>query len=168
MIVSLIVAFTENGVIGFEGDMPWKLSADLKRFKRLTMGHHLIMGRNTYESIGRLLPGRTTIIMTRNAEYFAEGALIAGDLQQALALAKEAGDEEAFVVGGGQVYQHALPQAQRIYATRIHTELSGDTFFPEVDWGQWQLIESTKHPPDSKNEYAYSFEDYERKALNHE
>lgn len=166
MIISLIVAFTENGVIGFEGDMPWKLSADLKRFKRLTMGHHLVMGRNTYESIGRLLPGRTTIIMTRNANYSVEGALIAGDLPQALALAKAAGDDEVFVVGGGQVYQHALPHAQRIYATRIHTQLSGDTFFPEVDWERWQLTGSTTHPADSKNDYAYSFEDYQRKVQN--
>ncbi len=167
MIVSLIVAFTENRVIGFEGDMPWKLSADLKRFKRLTMGHHLIMGRNTYESIGRLLPGRTTIIMTRNTKYSVEGALIASDFEQALAFAKAAGDDEVFVVGGGQVYQHALPLAQRIYATRIHTQLSGDTFFPDVDWEQWKLQDTTTHQPDSKNEYAYSFEDYERKAPNH-
>ena len=166
MQLKMILAMDLDGCIGKANGLPWRLRSDMLRFKRLTMGHHLIMGRNTYESIGRLLPGRTTIIMTRNANYSVEGALIAGDLPQALAVAKAAGDDEVFVVGGGQVYQHALPHAQRIYATRIHTQLSGDTFFPEVDWGRWQLTESTTHPADSKNDYAYSFEDYQRKVQN--
>ncbi|MDG2013124.1 MAG: dihydrofolate reductase [Pirellulaceae bacterium] len=166
MTISLIVAFSENSVIGFEGDMPWRLSADLKRFKRLTMGHPMIMGRNTYESIGRLLPGRTTIILTRNGQYEVPGALLASDLEQALELASA--DEEIFVVGGGQVYQHALPLADRIYATRIHVELPGDTHFPKIDWEQWKLVESTAHESDEKNQYPFTFENYVRKTERNE
>ena len=161
MTVSLIVAFSENGVIGFEGDMPWRLSADLKRFKRLTMGHPMIMGRNTYESIGRLLPGRTTIILTRNDQYQVPGAVLAKNLEQAMELASA--DQEIFVVGGGQVYQHALPLADRIYATRIHVELQGDTHFPDTNWEQWELVESTAHAADEKNQYPFTFENYVRK-----
>ena len=162
MTVSLIVAFSENGVIGFEGDMPWKLSADLKRFKRLTMGHPMIMGRNTYESIGRLLPGRTTIILTRNDQYQVPGALLAKNLEHAMEFASA--DQEIFVVGGGQVYQHALPLAERIYATRIHVALQGDTYFPDMNWEQWELVESTAHAADEKNQYPFTFENYVRKT----
>lgn len=162
MTVSLIVAMSENGVIGHEGDMPWRMSEDLKRFKRLTMGHHLIMGRTTWESIGRVLPGRTTIILTRNADYRVEDALMARDLDHALELA--AGDDEVFVIGGGEVYRFALPYVTKMYVTRVHAELQGDTLFPDVDWDQWSVDSSTMRMADEKNQYNYSFEDYERKS----
>ncbi|MGI9517101.1 MAG: dihydrofolate reductase [Pirellulaceae bacterium] len=165
MIVSLIVAMSENGVIGRDGDMPWRLSDDLRRFKRITMGHHLIMGRKTFDSIGRLLPGRTTIIMTRNVDYQVEGALIARDFASALALA--AGDDEVFVVGGGEIYRTALPAVQRIYLTRVHTTLEGDTTFPEIDWDNWQRVSRESHSCDDRNNYDYTFEVYDRLA-NHD
>ena len=160
MIVSLIVAMSENGVIGRDGDMPWHLSDDLRRFKRITMGHHLVMGRKTFDSIGRLLPGRTTIIMTRNSDYQVAGALIAADLSAALALA--AGDDEVFIVGGGEIYRTALPAVQRIYLTRVHTTVDGDTTFPQVNWDDWQLVSSESHTCDDRNDYDYTFQVYDR------
>ena len=160
MKVSLIVAITDNGVIGHEGGMPWRMSDDLKRFKRLTMDHHLIMGRNTYESIGRLLPGRTTIILTRNADYQVAGALMARDLDHALELA--AGDDEVFVIGGAEVYRFAMPYVSKMYVTRIHATVKGDTVFPAIDWDEWSMEASTMWVADEKNEFDYTFEEYEK------
>jgi dihydrofolate reductase len=161
MTVSLIVALSENGVIGRDGDMPWHLSADLRRFKRLTMGHHLIMGRRTFESIGRLLPGRTTVILTRNPDYRVNGARMASRLDEALEAA--CGDEEVFIVGGGEIYRAALPCATRLYVTRVHAILPGDTTFPEIDNNMWQLEESVRHAADERNDYDYSFQVYTRR-----
>ncbi len=160
MIVSLIVAMSENGVIGRDGDMPWHLSDDLRRFKRITMGHHLIMGRKTFESIGKLLPGRTTIILTRNPDFRLDGALVAGDFPAALALA--AGDDEVFVVGGGEIYRTALPAVHRIYLTRVHATPDGDTTFPEISWEDWQRVSSESHSCNDRNNYDYTFEVYDR------
>ena len=126
----------------------------------LTMGHHMIMGRRTFESIGRLLPGRTTIIVTRNPEYKIPDALIAHSLESAIEMA--AGDEQVFVVGGGEIYRQALRLATRIYLTRVHINLKGDTTFPEVDWDRWQQVESVRHQADEKNQFDYSFQDYHR------
>src|SRR5690606_19924820 len=129
---------SENRVIGRDGDMPWRLSSDLKRFKQLTMGHAIVMGRKTYESIGRLLPGRTTIILSRQAGYQVEGAIVVTDLQQATTAAHPETDE-LFVIGGGQIYETALPVATTIHLTQVLTQIpDGDTWFPEVDWSQWQ------------------------------
>ena len=160
--LSLIVAMSENSVIGRDGDMPWRLSADLRRFKQLTMGHPLIMGRRTFESIGRLLPGRSTIILTRNADYQVPGALMAADLDAALTLADD--EQEVFIVGGGEVYRLALPRVDRLYVTRVHIELPGDTTFPEVDWDAWSVTRSCRHPADERNQYAYTFYEYQRNA----
>jgi dihydrofolate reductase len=162
MKVSLIVAAAENGVIGRNNELPWRLSADLQRFKALTMGHAIIMGRRTYESIGRPLPGRRTIIITRQAEYIAPGAEVVRGLEEALALAKSKNESEAFVIGGAAIFSLAAPLAERLYLTRVHAEVPGDVHFPAVDPAAWRLLESQPHAADAKNEYAFTFQRYER------
>jgi dihydrofolate reductase len=157
MIISIIVAMDEQRGIGKQGRLPWHLSADLQRFKRLTMGHHLIMGRKTYESIGRPLPGRTMIVITRNRRYAAEGCLIAGSLKAALAIAKKRGETEAFIAGGGQIFAQTLPLANRIYLTLVHTVVETDVFFPEVDLTEWVETESFQYSPNDDNQFPYSF-----------
>lgn len=160
MTLSLIVAVSENGVIGRSGDLPWHLSADLRRFKQLTMGHTLVMGRKTYESIGRPLPGRSSVVITRNTAYHAQGCRTVSSLDAALQVAGD--DSELFVIGGQQIYRLALPYADRLYWTQVHAEIEGDTFFPEVDWDAWEIIENERHPADAKNEFAFSFQVYQR------
>ena len=160
MTVSIIVAMAENSMIGRDGDLPWHISADLKRFKSLTMGHYIVMGRKTYESIGRLLPGRTTVIITRQENYQVEGAVVVNSLAEAqTAVAR---DSEWFIIGGGQIYEMMLPFAEKLYITRVHTEVEGDTRFPEVRWADWQLLTTEHHVADEKNNYDYSFELYKK------
>ena len=156
--LSLIVAMSAGGVIGRAGQLPWKLSADLQRFKRLTMGHPLIMGRRTYDSIGRPLPGRTTIVVTRQPQPACSGVLIAHTLPQAYELAKN--DVEAFVIGGGEIYRQALPDVTKLYVTLVHADIEGDTFFPDIDWSQWQLVDESSHPSDERNTFATTFRVY--------
>jgi dihydrofolate reductase len=158
--LSLIVAVSHNGVIGRRGELPWKLSADLQRFKRLTMGHHIVMGRKTFESIGRLLPGRTSVIVTRQPEYHFAGAVVVHSLADAISLAE--GDDELFVIGGGEIYQEALPLAARIYLTRVHVDVEGDAFFPEPASDQWTEVSRNEHATDAKNQYDHSFVVFER------
>jgi dihydrofolate reductase len=154
--LALIVAVSANDVIGADGGMPWHLSADLKRFKRLTMGHCIIMGRKTYESIGRLLPGRTTVIVSRQAAFHVNGARVANSFEEAL---ERAGDDDCpFVTGGAQIYELALPRVTDIYLTRIHKDVLGDTWLPEIAWEQWELADSETH--DNVGLYEYSFEHY--------
>jgi dihydrofolate reductase len=160
MQISLIVAAAENDVIGRAGRLPWRLPADLRHFKQLTMGHHLIMGRKTFESIGRPLPGRTSIVLSRRQDFPAPEVLLAGSLDEALRRA--GGDGEVFIVGGADVYRQALPLADRIYLTRVHADIAGDTYFPALPPGQWVLRESRRQAADAKNEYDYSFLLYER------
>ena len=159
---SLIVAMSRNRVIGRDGQLPWRLSADLQRFKRITMGHAIVMGRRTYESIGRPLPGRRSIVVTRQTGYAPPGVETARDPETALRMAS--GDTEAFFIGGAEIYRHALRLVQRMYVTRVHADLPGDTYFPDVDWGQWRLREQTRMPADEKNEFAHSFLIYERQV----
>lgn len=156
---SLIVAFANHNVIGINNSLPWHLPEDLKRFRALTTGHHIIMGRKTYESLGRLLPGRTTVIVTRNREFKVEGALIAHSLQAALVLA--AGDVEPFVIGGAELYKEGLKHATKLYITEVHAEFAGDAFLPEIDLKQWQLSEKKDHI--AANGLAYSDLIYLRK-----
>lgn len=160
MRISLIVAVSENGVIGRGGGLPWRLSADLRRFKKLTMGHHIVMGRRTFESIGRLLPGRTTVVLSRRTDYFSEGVLVAADLDRALQLA--AGDDEVFIVGGGDIYQLALPRADRVYLTRVLAQVAGDTHFPPLPSGEWQLTADEPHPADENNDFPFHFQIFDR------
>ena len=141
--LSLIVAHAKNHVIGLNNAMPWHLPEDLKRFRALTTGHHIIMGRKTYESLGRLLPGRTTIIVTRNKDFKVEGALIAHSLQAALMLC--AGDNEPFLIGGAELYKDGLKYATKLYVTEVHAEFAGDAFFSEIDLSHWSLSEKKDH-----------------------
>jgi len=139
--VTIVAAVARNGVIGVDGGLPWHLPDDLRRFKELTMGHVLVMGRRTYESIGRPLPGRTTVVVTRRPDWSAgaDDVIRARDVPGALQLGSEI-DDEVFVVGGGQVYEEALPLADRLELTFVDAEPEGDTFFPEVDWSQWREV----------------------------
>lgn len=159
-LLSLIVAVAENGVIGRGGTLPWHLSADLKRFKRLTMGHAIIMGRRTYESIGRPLPGRRSIVVSRNADYHPGGVEVAPNLNEALRLA--AGDDEVFVIGGSRLFAEALPRADRLHLTRIHAAVEGETFFSEPDWSQWRVVAEEPRERDPATGLDYSFLCYER------
>lgn len=157
--VSMIVAASENGVIGKDGDMPWRLSADLKNFKKITTGHTIIMGRKTWESINRLLPGRTTVIVTRQTGYQVEGAIVVNCLEEALSATE---DEAPFVVGGAEIYKLAMPQIARIYLTRVHANIDGDTFIPEIDFSGWEKVDSVPHQADDKNSCDYTFEIWEK------
>ena len=165
MRISIIVAVAENGVIGREGKLPWHLPADLGRFKRLTMGHTVIMGRRTWESIGRPLPGRRMVVVSRQPDYHIDDGNVAtvGSLDQALNLAQAAGDDEVFVIGGAELFREALPLADRLYCTRVRAVIAGDTHFPEVNWDEWQLVESSDHGSDGKNDYPFAFETHERR-----
>ena len=159
--VSLIVAASENDVIGYQGELPWHISADLKRFRRLTSGHHIIMGRKTFESIGRLLPDRTTVIVTRNPNFYFAGAKIADSLNTALKIA--ASDSEPFITGGAEIYANALPHIHTIHLTRVHTEIEGDTFLPDIEWKLWQLESSQRHSADERNQFDFSFQVFRRR-----
>ena len=141
--LSLIVAVADNRVIGVNNTLPWHLPEDLKRFRALTTGHHIIMGRKTYESLGRLLPSRTTVVVTRNKDYQLEGALIAHSLEAAMILCQQ--DEEAFLIGGAELYQDGLKYANKLYITEIGLEVAGDAFFPEIDLNQWQETSREAH-----------------------
>ncbi len=160
MRLSIIAAMSANRVIGRNNSLPWKLPADLKRFKNLTMGHHLLMGRKTFESIGQPLPGRTTVVITRQSRYSPTGVLVAHSVEQALQLAAQ--DSEVFVAGGAQIYQQMLPRADRLYLTSLDKEFEGDAAFPDFDASDWQLIFQETRGPDEKNSYHYSFLTYER------
>jgi dihydrofolate reductase len=162
MRVSLIVAVSKNGVIGRDGDLPWHLPADLSHFKRTTMGHHLIIGRRTWDEVGKPLPGRTMVVVTRNRRFAPEGARVVRSVEQALEVA--AGDDEPFIGGGSQIYRICLGRdlVDRIYLTRIHAEVEGDTFFPEFDLDDWELVSEEHHDADEKNEFDHSFLVYER------
>ena len=166
MIVSLIVAMDEKRGIGKENRLPWRLSSDLKRFKQLTMGHHIIVGRKTYESIGRPLPGREMIVVTRDRKFKTEGFLIAHSIEDALALARERGESEVFVCGGAEIYRRTLEKADRLYLTLVHAEVSADTFFPAWDEEQWEEKEFSHHPADEKNQYATTFKMLQKSDVN--
>ena len=157
MIISIIVAMAENGGIGIENQIPWHLSADLARFKKLTMGHHLVVGRNTFESIGSALPGRQMIVLTRNPEFEAQDSLRAGSLNEAISMAEEAEENELFIIGGAEVYGEALPMADHLYLTLVHTNVKADTFFPEIEVANWSLICSQDFPADEKNALESTF-----------
>lgn len=158
--ISLIVAHTKNNVIGNKGDIPWKLSDDLKRFKALTTGKSIIMGRKTFDSLGRALPNRRNIVITRNSESSFDGVEVVGSLDEALKLTK--GEPEVFVIGGGEIYKQAMDKADRIYATILEQEIEGDTHFPRVNLQKWQMDKLEKHT-DSKSSLEYHYVDYSRR-----
>jgi len=162
VILSCLAAMAENRVIGRAGRLPWHLPADMKRFKSLTMGHTVIAGRRTYESIGRPLPGRRIIVLSRDGSFTAPGVLIAASLDEAIEQASRAGETEAFAIGGEAVYESAIPRTRRLYLTLVRAVVEGDVFFPVDDFSAWRLVERTEHPADAKNAFAMSFLVYER------
>ncbi|WP_068314800.1 dihydrofolate reductase [Polycladidibacter hongkongensis] len=164
-VISLIAAVAENGVIGFQNDMPWSISTDLKFFRKTTMGKPIIMGRRTFASIGRALPGRRNIVVSRGLSEAPEGAELAGSLAQALEMASKGGQEaphEIMVIGGGQLYAEAIAQAQRLYITRVKATPEGDTFFPQIDTKLWQLVKREAFERGAKDSASTELELYER------
>jgi dihydrofolate reductase len=164
MTVSIVAALSTNNVIGRNNRLPWHVSADLKRFKSLTVGHHLLIGRKTFESLDRPLPGRTIVVITRDRNFAADGVLTAPSVERAIELARL--DPEVFIGGGAQIFEQTMHRADRMYLTRIHTEIEGDAFFPEFDdVTEWILVDVEHHEADEKNDYPYSFLTYERGAV---
>ena len=163
MKISMIVAMAHDRVIGKDNQMPWHLPADLAHFKRVTLGKPVLMGRKTFESIGRPLPGRRNLVISRNPNYQAEGIEVVGSVEAALALLAGSSVEELMVIGGGHLYAEMLPSADCLYLTQIDLAVEGDTRFPAFDDGQWQRIECESHPADEKNPHPYSFETWQRR-----
>ncbi len=153
--ISLIAAMAENRVIGNQNRLPWRLPNDLKHFKEITMGKPMIMGRKTWESLPGMLPGRPHFVITRDPVYSAAGCTVVHSLEQALSAAGDV--PEVMVVGGADIYQQFLPQADRIYLTRVHADIEGDAFFPALDEQLWQELEKSCHKADEKHTYAYTF-----------
>jgi dihydrofolate reductase len=159
--ISIIVAMSTNRVIGADGELPWKISDDLKRFKGLTMGKPIVMGRLTWESIGRPLPGRQNIVITRQAGLVAEGCDVVASPAAALEIANDAA--EIMIIGGSQIYELFLPKAARLHVTQVHAEIGGDAFFPPIDEAEWRLTDSEAHAASEANEFAFEFRTYTRR-----
>jgi dihydrofolate reductase len=164
VIVSIIAAMDRKRGIGADNKLPWRLSADLKRFRELTMGHHIIVGRKTFESIGRPLPGRRMIVVTRDRNYKAEGCDIAHSVEDATRLARERGESEAFICGGAEIYAQSIGTVDRMYLTFVDAEVAADTFFPEFDEREWGEQASDYQPADEKNQYPFTFKLMVRKG----
>jgi dihydrofolate reductase len=161
MRVSLIAAMAENRVIGVDNRLPWHLPEDLKHFRRLTTGHTVIMGRKNYESIGKPLPQRRNIVVSRRPDFQATGCTVVHSIEEAMTVA---GDEpEVFVIGGAEIYRQTMARADRLFLTLVHANVDGDTFFPELENGHWQETARERHEPDDRHRFAYSFITYERR-----
>lgn len=165
--LALIVAMADNGVIGKANGLPWHISADLKRFRALTMGKPLLMGRKTFESIGRVLPGRETIVVSRNRDFAAPDAVFrAANIDEGLELARQRakalGADEIMLVGGGELYAALIDRADRLYVTFVHAKPEGDAYFPPLDWAQWQEVCREDHPAEKPGALAFSFVDFRR------
>lgn len=158
--IQAIVAMDQHDVIGNDGQMPWHLPNDLKHFKSVTTGHTIIMGRKTFESIGRPLPNRKNVVVTRNRDFRHDGVEVLHDLEQ---IPELYGEEDAFIIGGGELYKALIHAIERLYVTRIHDTFDGDTMFPALDWNEWELIEETKGVLDEKNTVPHTFFVFERK-----
>lgn len=164
MNISIIVAAAENGAIGKDNQLLWRLPDDLKRFKQLTLGHPMIMGRKTFESIGKPLPGRTSIVITRSTDFAFEGVIVVHSLEEALKKAEEIDGEEACIVGGGEIYRLSQTIATHIYLTKVHTQIGGDTFFEILEPGDWSETERILHEPDERHIFRFEFINYIKKA----
>ena len=160
MKITIIAAIANNNALGKDNQLIWHLSADLKRFKKLTTGHHIIMGRKTFESIGKPLPNRTTIIITRNKNYKQEGCLVANSLKQAIEMVKN--DDSPYIIGGSQIYKQAIKIADKLDITYVHHNFEADVFFPEIDLKIWKETSRELFEPDEKNKFKYSFVTFER------
>ncbi|WP_077213688.1 dihydrofolate reductase [Bacillus dakarensis] len=161
--ISFMWAMDENRVIGKDNQLPWHLPEDLKFFKRTTMGHPIIMGRKTFESIGRPLPGRENIVITRNLEYQFHDCTVLNSTDELLSYCEEKPDEEYFVIGGAEIFKELLPNADRLYITQIHEKFPGDTFFPPLSLEGWELLSKEKGIKNEKNPYDYEFLIYQRR-----
>lgn len=159
--LAIVVAVAANGVIGSNNELPWRLPEDLKYFKRTTMGHPIVMGRKTFDSIGKPLPGRKNIVVTRQTDWQHDGVDVVHNLEDAISLAKkvcrEEGVERAMLIGGANLYEQALPECERLYLTEVHADVEGDAFFPKFARQQWREIEREDHFADDSNPYNYSF-----------
>lgn len=162
MTLSAIVAISKNRAIGKDNQIPWYLPNDLKWFKKNTMYRHIIMGRNTWESLGRLLPKREHVVITRDMFYAATGCLIAHSIQEAIDLAELNGEQEAFIIGGGKIYEQTHAQWDKLYLTEVDLECEGDVFFPELNLDEWKTTFEETHEPDERNKYRYTFKILER------
>lgn len=170
MIVSAIAAVADNGIIGRDGDLPWHLPDDMAHFQRTTRGHHVITGRKNYESIPpkyRPLKGRVNLVVTKDPGYEAPGAVVVASVEEAIELARNAGDDEAFIIGGGQIYAHALSRGlvDRIYLTLVHAEVPGDTRFPVIDSADWTERSRERHETDDRHAHAFSFVVLDRRRV---
>lgn len=163
MQLSAITAAGRNNVIGKDNRLPWHMPADMRYFKTTTLGHVVIMGRKTYDSFGKALPGRTNIVITRQPDFQREDAQVFHSLEEAIRKARDLEETEVFILGGAQIYHASLPLLDRIYLTRIYGDFDGDAFFPEIDPRDWKLVGETPHEADEKNHYPYSFQVWERK-----
>lgn len=163
MLISFVVAATENNVIGRDNDLPWNLPDDMKFFVKITKGHHILMGRKNLESFGKLLPHRTNIVISTKKDYHFGDAVIKHSIDEGIKYARENGEEELMIIGGGEIYKQTLPITDRIYLTRIHAELEGDTFFPELDMNEWKEISSEYHPRDERHQYDFTFKVLEKR-----
>jgi len=164
MVISLVVAASENNVIGKNNKLLWTLPNDMKFFKNVTWAMPVIMGRKTFESLGKPLTGRTNIVITRQADWKKEGTIVVKSLDEAIKQAADTDAKEAFVIGGGEIYKEAIPIADRVYITRVHTTVEGDTSFPELEDKDWKLFSSMDFDADAKHAYAYTFQVWDRKT----
>lgn len=159
--LTIIAAVAKNNALGKNNDLIWHLPADLKRFKEITLGHHIIMGRKTFESLGKPLPNRTTIIITRNPDYVVPGCIVVNELEEAIEAATE--DENPFILGGAEIYRQAMPFADILDLTLVHETFDADVFFPVIDMSKWAEISRQDFKADEKNKYDYSFVQYKKK-----
>jgi len=162
MRISIIVAASENNVIGINNMLPWRIPTDLKYFKSTTLGKPIVMGRKTFESLGKALPGRPNIVITRQTDYQPEGAYVVGSVEEGIEKARTFGGEELFITGGSQIFEQAWSLVERIYLTRVYAVVHGDAFFPQLDGGEFELVSDERHEEDEKNQYPFSFQVWER------
>lgn len=162
--ITLIVAIGKNNELGKENDLVWHLPNDFKRFKKLTTGHHIIMGRKTFESFPKPLPNRVHVVITRNEKYKRKGTIIVHSMKEALQIAKN--DTQPFIIGGGEIYSLGIPIADKIELTRVHGSFDADTFFPEIQINEWELIKEEHHDIDEHHKYAYTYLTYLKKNIN--
>ncbi len=162
MRISIIVAASENNVIGINNMLPWRLPTDLKYFKSTTLGKPIVMGRKTFESLGKPLPGRPNIVITRQNDFQPEGAYVVKSVEEGIEKAKSFGGDELFITGGSQIFEQAWPLVERIYLTRVYAVVHGDAFFPQLDGAEFELVTDERHEADEKNQYSFSFQVWER------
>lgn len=166
MIVSQIVAVSENWIIGRNNDLPWNMPDDMAWFQRITMGHHVIMGRRNYEANGNMaLSGRTNVVISRQEKLVLQDSIVVSSLENALDIARKEMQKEVFIIGGGEIYRLSMPITDRVYLTVIHTRLKGDTSYPELDMNKWEMMFEDKHSSDKNNQYDYTFKIFEKSKI---